>query len=129
MKAALGSIVEWLDAKILSGEECLGVTVDTVLACDLMSDLLAHPKPGALLVTGLASIQMIHALIVSDMTAAVVCRGKLPEHRVVELARDNKIALFSTRKALFEVCGALYAKGLRGIPPEEHFVHVVKTPV
>ena len=128
MKVSLDTIRGWLDAKILSRPDKLGTEVDTVMACDLMSDLLAHSKPGALLVTGLANIQMVRAVLASDMCGAVLVRGKLPEDRVLMMAEENGIPLMATRTSLFEACGQLYAKGLRGVPPGEHFVHVVRTP-
>jgi len=129
MEATLDTIRVWLEAKVISCSDRLDTEIDTVLACDLMSDLLAHPKPGALLVTGLSNIQMVHALLAADTSAAVIARGKLPEERVIKMAEENGIILMSTRMSLFEASGLLYAKGLRGVPPEEHFIHVVRTPV
>jgi predicted transcriptional regulator len=129
MKASLAKIQKWLEAKVICCPERLETEIDTVLACDLMSDLLAHPKPGALLLTGLSNIQMIHALLVSDMASVVIVRGKLPEERVVEIAQAHALPVLSTRYSLFEACGLIYAGGLRGVPAEEHFIHVVRTPV
>ena len=128
MKISLDTIRIILEAKILSRPDKLEIEIESVLACDLMSDLLAHPKPGGLLLTGLSNIQMVRALI-ADMNAAVVVRGKLPEDRVIQMAEENGITLLDTRTSLFEACGQLYAHGLRGVPPEEHFSHVVRTPV
>ena len=129
MKISLDTIRIILEAKILSRPDKLEIEIESVLACDLMSDLLAHPKPGGLLLTGLSNIQMVRALIAADMNAAVVVRGKLPEDRVIQMAEENGITLLDTRTSLFEACGQLYAQGLRGVPPEEHFSHVVRTPV
>ena len=129
MKISLDTIRKLLDAKVLTRPDNLEIEIESVLACDLMSDLLAHPKPGGLLLTGLSSVQMVRALIAADMNAAVVVRGKLPEDRVIQMAEENGITLLVSRTSLFEVCGQLYAHGLRGVPPEEHFSHVVRTPV
>ena len=129
MNITLDTIRKLLDAKVLSRPDNLEVEIKLVLACDLMSDLLAHPKPGGLLITGLSNIQMVRALIAADMNAAVVVRGKMPEDRVIQMAEENGITLLDTRKSLFEVCGQLYAHGLRGVPPEEHYRHVVRTPI
>lgn len=127
-KVTIDTIKDWLEARVLSCPDRLDTEVDTVLACDLMSDLLAHAKPGALLLTGLSNIQMVLALLAADMTAVVIVRGKLPEDRVTKMAVENGIPLLATRMSLFEACGQLYAKGLRGVQPEEHFIHVVRTP-
>jgi predicted transcriptional regulator len=126
VKVALQTISEWLEARVLACSDHLGIEVDSVLACDLMSDLLAHPKEGALLITGLSNIQVIHSLLAADMVAAVFARGKLPDDSVIALAEEHGIPLLATRTSLFEAAGQLYAKGLRGVPPEEHFVHVVR---
>lgn len=127
MKTSLEQIREWLDAKVLACPDRLDIEIDTVLACDLMSDLLAHSKPGAMLITGLSNIQMVKALVAVDMTAAVVVRGKLPDEQVVSMAIEHNVPLLATKMSLFEACGHLYDKGLRGVPPGEHFVHVVRT--
>ena len=129
MKISLDTIRIMLDAKVLSRPGNLEIEIESVLACDLMSDLLAHPKPGGLLITGLSNIQMVRALVAADMNAAVVVRGKLPEDRVIQMAEESGIILLDTRISLFEACGLLYAHGLRGVPPEEHFSHVVRTPL
>lgn len=129
MKVSLNTIREWLDAKVLSCEDRLDIEVETVLACDLMSDLLAHPKTGALLITGLTNSQVVHTLVIADMVAAVIARGKLPDKHVIELAEENGIVLLATKNSVFQVCGQLHDGGLKGVPPEEHFVHVVRTPV
>lgn len=127
MKATLEQIREWLDAKVIACPDRLDIEVETVLACDLMSDLLAHCKPGALLITGLSNVQMVKALVAVDMCAAVVARGKLPDEQVFKMATELNVPILATKKSLFEACGLLYKKGLRGVPPGEHFVHVVRT--
>ena len=129
MKLTLDTIRIILEAKVLSRPDNLEIEIEAVLACDLMSDLLAHPKPGGLLLTGLSNIQMVRALVAADMNAAVVVRGKLPEDRVIQMAEENGITLLDTRTSLFEACGQLHAHGLRGVRPEEHFSHVVRTPL
>jgi hypothetical protein len=42
-------------------------------------------------------------------------RGKQPEAETVALAKQKDIPLFITKLTMFEACGILYTKGLRGV--------------
>ena len=49
----LAEIRDILDCEVLSGEEDLSTEVETVVASDGMSEILAFAHPGALMITGL----------------------------------------------------------------------------
>ena len=79
---------------------------------DLMSDVLAFSRSGALLVTGLASIQSVHTADVADMRAILYIHDKRPADAVADVARQKQIPLLTTRRFMFETCGVLYRRGL-----------------
>jgi predicted transcriptional regulator len=89
-----------------------GVEVVACFAADLMSDVLAFSQPGALLITGLVSIQSAHTADVADMAAILYVAGKHPSPPVMELAGEKGIPLLTTRLSMFEACGILYRAGL-----------------
>jgi predicted transcriptional regulator len=88
--------------------------IETVVASDGMSEILAFHSPGALMLTGLTNIQSVRTAIVADVHAIVYVRGKHPPEKVVDLAREEEIPVLRTKLCMFECCGILYRAGLRG---------------
>jgi predicted transcriptional regulator len=111
----LSEIKEILKADLISGDNNLDIEVLGGAASDLMSDLLRKPKEGALLLTGLTSIQAINTSVIGGMAAIVFVRGKKPDNAIVSLAKKHKIPILSTPFNMFSSCGRLYAKGLKSI--------------
>lgn len=113
----LSDIREVLDANVLTGEdsaELAAVDIHTACGCDLMSDVLAFVKDQALLLTGLINSQVIRTAEMMDIVAVCFVRGKTPSEEVVSLAADRGITLMATEHPLYNACGMLYDKGLRG---------------
>ena len=109
----LREIVDLLSGEIVEGQDGAGqVEVQTCFAADLMSDVLAYSRPGALLVTGLASIQSVHTADVADLVAVAYVSGKRPAEKVLELARKRSIVLFTTPLSMLEACGLLHQAGI-----------------
>ena len=82
---------------------------------DLMSDVLAAVKPGAVLLTGLCNPQVVRTAHVADVRAIVFLRGKQPTSEIVELATQENIPLISSKMGMFELCGRLYKAGLHSL--------------
>lgn len=91
------------------------VEVFTGCGSDMMSDVLAFIKPNSLLLTGLTNAQVIRTAEMADIKAICFVRGKRPQVETVELAVSKNIPILFTHLPMFESCGRLYAKGLRGI--------------
>ena len=106
-----------LGATQICGDDWLEQEILTACGADLMSDVLAFTKEGALLLTGLNNPQVVRTADVGGLTAIVFVRGKQPEPEVVALALKLDIPLFSTPHTLFEACGILYKSGLKACPP------------
>jgi len=70
--------------------------VDTVLASDGMSEILAFHSPGALMITGLTNIQSVRTADVADVRAIVYIRGKWISEKTIELARQKEIPVLTT---------------------------------
>ncbi len=110
----LKDIVEALQGEVLAGEDLLHQEVQTAVASDGMSEVLAAPHPGALMITGLTTIQSVRTADVADILAILYVRGKKPNDKTVDLAREKKIVLLATRLGMFETCGLLLNRGLKG---------------
>ncbi len=81
-------------------------------ASDLMSDVLAFSRAGAVLLTGLVTVQTIQTAYIAEIGAVVFVRGKRPAEAVIGLAREKHIAVLATPYSMYEACGLLYRKGL-----------------
>jgi len=110
----INTMVDLLDAKVVTCEENLSRHVYSACGCDLMSDVLAYVKDQAVLLTGLVNPQVIRTAEMMDMICIVFVRSKMPTEEMIELAKENGIVILLTDKRLYEACGILYSNGLVG---------------
>ena len=110
----LSEVKNILNADVIVGEEHLDLEVKTAFGADLMSDVLAFAKAGSLLLTGLTNSQVIRTANILDIAAIILVRGKKPSNETINLAKELKIPLLTTKYILFETAGRLYAKGIVG---------------
>ncbi len=108
----LEDIARLLDCRVISGDDRLDVEIRTCFAADLMSDVLAFSHSGALLVTGLASVQSVHAADVADFKGILFVHDKRPDPSVIAMAEQRGLPLLSTGRFMFETCGVLFSHGL-----------------
>ena len=103
-----------LDAQLLVGENLLETEVHTACGSDMMSDVLAFVKDQAVLITGLLNQQAIRTAAMMDMVCVIFVRGKQPGEDILEVAKENGIAVMTTSCRMFTACGMLYEAGLNG---------------
>ncbi|HET7839782.1 MAG TPA: hypothetical protein VFL04_08475 [Rectinemataceae bacterium] len=75
---------------------------------DLLSDVMANAGSGAALVTIQAHRNTIAVASLTGIAAVVVCNGREPPGDMLEAAREEGIAVFSTGQSQFEVSGRLW---------------------
>lgn len=108
----LGEIIHILEAKMVSDHADLNLEIRCAAGADLMSDVLAFGRPGAVLLTGLTNPQVVRTAEMADMAAIVFVRGKVPPPETVALAKEKGIPLITAPYTLFEMCGRLYKHGM-----------------
>lgn len=111
----LYEIKDILNASILVGEELIDRNIIGAGGADLMEDVLAAAAEGAVLLTGLTTEQVLRTARIAGVGAVVFVRGKLPDDKVIELARSYSMPVLMTDYSLFVACGRLYMNGLRGL--------------
>lgn len=89
--------------------------IESAFSCDLMSDVLAYVNQDIILITGLAHIQTLRTAEMLDINHILFVRGKKPNHEMIELAKQNHIALLGTHFTMYEASGMLYQAGLIGL--------------
>lgn len=112
----LAELTRLLDAQIHCGEDKMSSQISYVCAGDLMSDLLVHSQPHALLVTGLVNVQVVRTAEMLDIAAVLFIRGKKPTKEMIDLAKSKSIPLLTTPATMYLCCGLLYETGLKNIP-------------
>jgi hypothetical protein len=112
----LCDILTLAQARFVSANVRPDVEVRAGFAADLMSDALRYDLSGALLVSGLATPQVVRTAEMADVAAILMVRDKIPPREALELAEEVGIPFLSTELTMFEICGRLFAGGL---PPCE----------
>jgi predicted transcriptional regulator len=108
----LREIIRILEGKMVSDNANLDVDIPCAAGADLMSDVLAFGKPGAVLLTGLTNPQVVRTAEVADIAAIIFVRGKAPPPETIALAREKGIPLITAPYTLFEMCGRLFEHGM-----------------
>lgn len=110
----ISEIKEILSAEVICGEDMLDCEVSSAFGSDMMSDVLAYAKTDSVLLTGLVNPQTVRTALMLDMKCIVFVRAKKLTDEVIALAKESGIAVLSTDCRMFETCGKLYEKGLKG---------------
>ncbi len=110
----LREVANITNARVVCGQELLDTEVNSACGSDMMSDVLATVKDQALLVTGLLNPQVVRTALMMDMKCICFVRGKIPDEKIIEIAKENNIVILATNYTMFVACGKLYAAGLRG---------------
>lgn len=108
----LNEISKLLSCEVFCGENQLNMEIEFGCASDLMSDVLAFSRSGALLLTGLVNTQTIHTAFIAEINAVVFVRRKKPDKDMIALAREKHIPLLGTPNSMYEASGILYKNGL-----------------
>ena len=103
-----------LDAEVIVGDDLLDKEVIMACGSDLMSDVLAFAKQGAILLTGLTNPQVVRTAEMADLQSICFIRGKKPGQETIEIAKSKDIPLLTTSLLMFESCGRLHREGLPG---------------
>ena len=103
-----------LGARIITGEDRMDQEVKTACSSDMMSDVLAFSKDHSVLLTGLCNPQVIRTAELLDIVCIIFVRGKKPDEKTVQLAKESDLVLLETGHRMFSACGMLYEAGLRG---------------
>ncbi len=97
-----------IGARVVTPGKPNGTEISRVYAGDRVSDLLNEASDSTLLVSNLASLQMLRVAELMDVPGICFVNGIDPEPDVVELARENGTFLLVSPVGVFETCGLIY---------------------
>lgn len=108
----LAEIAMAVRGEMLAGGEAAEAGIFSVVASDLMSDVLVAAQDGTLLVTSLASEQVVRTADFVGAAGVVVVNGKALSPTVIELANSLGVALMRSPLPKYEACLALGSLGV-----------------
>lgn len=107
-KMKLEDLARNVGARVITPGRPGGTEVAKIYAGDRVSDLLNEASDQTLLVTNLASVQMLRVAELMDVPGICFVNGVEPDTDVVELARQNGTLLLVSPAGVFETCGLIY---------------------
>lgn len=106
-------LIDIISGNLLHIAEDNSLNLDTVIASDLMSDVLTLENEPDILVTGLANTQCIRTAEMADIPFVIIAKGKKVSQEIIDLAREGDIYLISTHLSIYKCCGLLYTHGIK----------------
>src|SRR5664279_4775151 len=85
-----------------------GVEVSSGYASDLLSDVLAKAKNGAIWVTNHKHTNIIGVAVMLNLAAVVIAGGTRPDPGTIEKATEENVPLYTTDLTLYETVGKAY---------------------
>lgn len=108
MPVSIKNIIETLPAHMVYGAPGYQeLRFTSIIAGDLMSDILVSVESNALLVTSLATEQALRSADMVGSPAVLLVNDKLPTLGMRALAEDLEITLFATPMPMYEACAEL----------------------
>lgn len=94
-------------------EVAADVEVTGGYASDLLSDVLAHAKNGAVWVTNHKHANIVGVAVMLNLAGVIISGGIDPDPATLQKAVEENVPLYTTDMSMFEVAGKLYELGVR----------------
>ncbi len=104
----LEDLAEHIGARIVTAGQAGGTAVDRIYAGDRVSDLLNEASDKTLLVSNLASVQMLRVAELMDVPGICFVNDVQPDDEMVALAKGTGTLLMVSPAGVFETCGLIY---------------------
>jgi len=111
----LKDIVQKLRLEVRAGDSALATEVRGGYASDLLSDVIAHGRPGDLWVTLQKHPNTVVVASMNRLAGIVLVNGREPEAETLQKARAENVVLLVSVLPAFELVGRLYSLGLSGM--------------
>jgi len=107
-KMKLEDLAHNIGARVITPGRPGGTEIAKIYAGDRVSDLLNEASDHTLLVSNLASVQMLRVAELMDVPGICFVNDVEPDAEVVDLARQNGTLLLVSPAGVFETCGLIY---------------------
>ena len=90
-----------------------GRDVSCGYSCDLLSWVMAHGAQGMAWTTVQTHVNVIAVAVLMEMACVILPEGNQPEPASLQKAKDEGLAVLTTDKTAYEVCGLMMQAGVR----------------
>jgi predicted transcriptional regulator len=101
-------IVEELELKVLTGADKLDAEVTGAYTSDLLSDVMGNARKGEVWITMQTHSNIVAVASLKELAAIIIVNGGKPDENTIKKAGSEGIAVLSTEKRSFTICGKLY---------------------
>ena len=105
-------LVTLTGAKVLTEKTDLTRAVECGYSCDLLSWVMAHGKHGMAWITVQTHMNVVAVATLMEMAAVIVPEGIAVTDDVLKRASDEGVAVLSSEKSAYELCGLMYGAGI-----------------
>ncbi len=106
------ALVELTNSTLLTPETDKARVVTCGYSCDLLSWVMAHGKSGMAWVTVQTHMNAVAVATLMEMAAIIVPEGIQVPEEVIKRASDEGLAILSSGKTAYELCGLMYGAGI-----------------
>jgi hypothetical protein len=111
----LKDLVQELGLEVRAGGSALETEVGGGYAGDLLSDVIAHGRPGDLWVTLQTHPNTVAVASLKGLAGIVLVNGRQPEADTLQKAEAENVVVLVSALPTFELVGRLYGLGLSGM--------------
>ncbi len=105
-------LTEVLSAKNVVEGAPLEAQVTCGYACDLLSWVLAHGKPGMAWITVQTHVNVIAVAVLMEMACVILPEGVELEEAAMQKAQEEKLPVLASGKTAYELSGIMMKTGV-----------------
>lgn len=100
------------DSALLSTAVTTGAEVTCGYACDLLSWVMAHGKPGMAWITVQTHMNVLAVATLMDFSCVIIPEGIAVEDQVLQRANEEGIAVLSSPLSAYALCARMHQHGI-----------------
>lgn len=108
----VSELMELIDAEALSAGD-LEKNITGGITCDLLSWVMANGSQGMAWVTVQTHLNVVAVAALNDLACIILPEGVKMEGAPLEKAVDEGITVISSPLSAYEICGRMYARGIK----------------
>lgn len=105
-------LIDLTNAKLLTPNADLAREVKCGYSCDLLSWVMAHGKNGMAWITVQTHMNVVAVATLMEMALVLVPENIQVAQDVLDRAENEGIAILSSEKTAYELCGLMYGAGI-----------------
>lgn len=111
---SLQELMDILEAKCLTPQADLSLSVKSGYTCDLLSWVMAHGQADMAWVTVQTHMNVVAVALLMEMACVILPEGIQPEQAMLLKAQEEGMPILCSSKTAFELCALMAAAGLEG---------------